>query len=245
MKKGKIIIANWKMNFLLKNGKQFVKKILINKKIFKNKLIICPPTSIIYEISKQLKNNSIGLGAQDCHFEKFGAFTGNVSPLMLKDIGCKYVILGHSERRIYHFESNLIIKKKLLNAIEHNLKVILCIGEDSKTKKKNKTLDFLAKQIKETVPTKNLANKIIIAYEPIWSIGSGVTPNINDISNIHKFIKDKLIKINRFYRNTKILYGGSVNNKNAKKFLKINEIDGLLVGGASTKLNKLISILSI
>ena len=245
MKKGKIIIANWKMNFLLKNGKQFVKKILINKKIFKNKLIICPPTSIIYEISKQLKNKNIGLGAQDCHFEKFGAFTGNVSPLMLKDIGCKYVILGHSERRIYHFESNLIIKKKLLNAIEHNLKVILCIGEDSKTKKKNKTLDFLAKQIKETVPTKNLANKIIIAYEPIWSIGSGVTPNINDISNIHKFIKDKLIKINRFYRNTKILYGGSVNNKNAKKFLKINEIDGLLVGGASTKLNKLISILSI
>ena len=245
MKKGKIIIANWKMNFLLKNGKQFVKKILINKKIFKNKLIICPPTSIIYEISKQLKNKNIGLGAQDCHFEKFGAFTGNVSPLMLKDIGCKYVILGHSERRIYHFESNLIIKKKLLNAIEHNLKVILCIGEDSKTKKKNKTLDFLAKQIKETVPTKNLANKIIIAYEPIWSIGSGVTPNINDISNIHKFIKDKLIKINRFYRNTKILYGGSVNNKNAKNFIKIEEIDGLLVGGASTKLNKLISILSI
>ena len=245
MKKGKIIIANWKMNFLLKNGKQFIKKILINKKNFKNKLIICPPTSIIYEISKQLKNKNIDLGAQDCHFEKFGAFTGNVSPLMLKDIGCSYVILGHSERRINHFESNLIIKKKLLSAIKYNLKVILCIGEDIKTKKKNKTLDFLAKQLKETVPTKNFANKIIIAYEPIWSIGSGVTPNINDISNIHKFIKDKLIKINRFYRNTKILYGGSVNNKNAKKFLKIKEFDGLLVGGASTKLNKLISILSI
>ena len=119
MKKGKIIIANWKMNFLLNDAIVFIKKIILKKKIFKNKLILCPPSTIIFPIAKLL-NKKITLGAQNCHYEKFGSYTGEISPLMLKDIGCSYVIIGHSERRELQFESNKIIKKKAENAIKNN-----------------------------------------------------------------------------------------------------------------------------
>ena len=141
MKKGKIIIANWKMNFLLKDAIVFIKKIILKKKIFKNKLILCPPLTIISPIAKLL-NKKITLGAQNCHYEKFGSYTGEISPLMLKDIGCSYVIIGHSERRGLQFESNEIIKKKAENAIKNKLNVIMCIGESLVLKKKKKLYHF-------------------------------------------------------------------------------------------------------
>tara|TARA_B100001013_G_scaffold326882_1_gene239696 strand:+ start:978 stop:1712 length:735 start_codon:yes stop_codon:yes gene_type:complete len=244
MKKGKIIIANWKMNFLLKDAYIFVKKIILKKKLFKNKLILCPPSSIIFAISKLL-NKKIPLGAQNCHYDKFGPYTGELSPLMLKDIGCSYVIIGHSERREFHYEDNQLIKKKINNASKNNLNVIFCIGENFDLRKKGKTLTFLSKQLEESLP-KNIKNKkIFIAYEPIWSIGSGLVPKISEIVKIHRFIKEKIVKINTNYKNVKIFYGGSVDKKNAKELLKINEVDGLLLGGSSLEINKLLSILCI
>ena len=244
MKKGKIIIANWKMNFLLKDAIVFIKKIILKKKIFKNKLILCPPLTIISPIAKLL-NKKITLGAQNCHYEKFGSYTGEISPLMLKDIGCSYVIIGHSERRELQFESNEIIKKKAENAIKNKVNVIMCIGESLVLKKKKKTLSFLFKQLKESLPKNGTNRNVYIAYEPIWSIGSGLVPKTTEIAKIHRYIKEIIIKINSAYRNVKILYGGSVDKKNAEKLLKINEVDGLLIGGASLKYKKLVSILSI
>lgn len=242
MKKAKIIIANWKMNFLLQGAIIFCKNILLKKKLFKNTLIICPPTSLIYALSEVLKKK-INLGAQDCHYENFGPYTGDISPPMLKNIGCKYVIIGHSERRIGHYEDNALIKKKIDSLLKNNLIPILCIGESLKDKKQNRTYNHLLKQLRESLPKKNVGKKIIIAYEPIWSIGSGTTPKINEISKTHSYIKSKITKIHKSYSNTKIVYGGSVNDKNSNIFLKNDNVDGLLVGGASTNYNKLLSIL--
>ena len=244
MKKGKIIIANWKMNFLLKDASIFIKKILLKQKLFKHNLIICPPSTIISPIAKII-NKKIKLGAQNCHWEKFGSYTGEISPLMLKDIGCSHVIIGHSERRQYHHENNEIIRKKIDNLIQHKLKVIMCIGESLDIKKKGKTLFFLSKQLKESIPKNISDTSLSIAYEPIWSIGSGLIPAMTEIIEIHRFIKKIIIKINKNYKNIKIFYGGSINEKNAKKILQIDDVDGLLIGGTSLKYKKLLSILSI
>ena len=241
MNKEKIIIANWKMNFLYNDASNFCKKILLKKKKIINKLVICPPFPIIYHLSKKFKN--IDFGGQDCHFERFGAFTGDISPLMLKNIGCKYVIIGHSERRENHFETNHIIKKKIVNAIKFGLIPIFCIGENSRIKRLGKTKNFLLKQIKDSLP-KKITKKIIIAYEPVWAIGTGKTPNPDEISNINIYIKKLLTRINMSYKSTKIIYGGSVDIKNSKVFLKNVNIDGLLLGGNSLKFNAFISILT-
>ena len=238
----KLIIANWKMNSFYNNAVNFCKKIILNKKRIKNKFIICPPSIILFQLIKKFKN--INFGAQDCHYNDLGAFTGDISPLMLKRIKCKYVIIGHSERRDYHNEDNKIIKKKILATIKNNLIPILCIGENLNIKKKNKTKSFLTKQLVSVLPKNNKKN-IIIAYEPIWAIGSGKTPSLKDISDIHSHIKNTIIKFNSSYKKTNILYGGSVNKNNSYLFLKNNNIDGLLVGGASLNFNSFYSILKI
>ena len=189
--------------------------------------------------------NKVLLGAQNCHYENSGPFTGDDSPSVLKDIGCKYVIIGHSERRTAYFESNELIKKKIQSANKKGLNAIICIGESLSTKKQKKTETFLSKQLNDSLPKEKINKGIIIAYEPIWSIGTGVTPKIDEISKLHSFIKKTIVKISPKYKNVKILYGGSVSEKNAKNFLSCNEVDGFLLGGASLKSKTLLSILSI
>ena len=242
MKKRKIIVANWKMNLLYKGAEKIIKNILIKRKYFKNHLIICPPFTIIFPLAKLLKNK-VKLGAQNTSFNNFGAFTGDINPMMLKDIGCKYVIIGHSERRIYHNETNLDIKKKIDFAVKNKLSVIFCVGESLKTRRKGQTFSFLKKQINQSLSKSS--KSIYIAYEPIWAIGSGLTPTVNEIAIIHKQIRKELLKLGKHYKKTKILYGGAVNRHNAKVFLENQEIDGLLLGGASLKYKELLSILTI
>ena len=244
MKKEKIIIANWKMNFLFKDAKKLLNIILKKRKALKHNLIICPSTSIISSV-KKFVGNKVLLGAQNCHYENSGPFTGDDSPSVLKDIGCKYVIIGHSERRTAYFESNELIKKKIQSANKKGLNAIICIGESLSTKKQKKTETFLSKQLNDSLPKEKINKEIIIAYEPIWSIGTGVTPKIDEISKLHSFIKKTIVKISPKYKNVKILYGGSVSEKNAKNFLSCNEVDGFLLGGASLKSKTLLSILSI
>ena len=241
MNKGKLIVANWKMNFLYKNAFNFCKKILLKKKLIKNKFVICPPTTLILQLSSKFKG--ITFGAQDCHYEKLGAYTGDISALMLKDINCKHVIIGHSERRKYYFEDHIILKRKIESVINAGLIPIYCIGEDINIKRKDKTKNHLLRQLLNTLPKKN-KNKIIIAYEPIWSIGTGNTPTVNEIEDVNLYIKKIITKINLSYEKTSILYGGSVNKHNSLVFLDSKNIDGLLIGGASLNLNTFSSILT-
>ena len=241
MNKGKLIVANWKMNFLYKNAFDFCKKILLKKKLIKNKFVICPPTTLILQLSSKFKG--ITFGAQDCHYEKLGAYTGDISALMLKDINCKHVIIGHSERRKYYFEDHIILKRKIESVINAGLIPIYCIGEDINIKRKDKTKNHLLRQLLNTLPKKN-KNKIIIAYEPIWSIGTGNTPTVNEIEDVNLYIKKIITKINLSYEKTSILYGGSVNKHNSLVFLDNKNIDGLLIGGASLNLNTFFSILT-
>ena len=241
MNKGKLIVANWKMNFLYKNAFNFCKKILLKKKLIKNKFVICPPTTLILQLSSKFKG--ITFGAQDCHYEKLGAYTGDISALMLKDINCKHVIIGHSERRKYYFEDHIILKRKIESVINAGLIPIYCIGEDINIKRKDKTKNHLLSQLLNTLPKKN-KNKIIIAYEPIWSIGTGNTPTVNEIEDVNLYIKKIITKINLSYEKTSILYGGSVNKHNSLVFLDSKNIDGLLIGGASLNLDTFSSILT-
>ena len=241
MNKDKLIVANWKMNFLYKNAFNFCKKILLKKKLIKNKFVICPPTTLILQLSSKFKG--ITFGAQDCHYEKLGAYTGDISALMLKDINCKHVIIGHSERRKYYFEDHIILKRKIESVINAGLIPIYCIGEDINIKRKDKTKNHLLSQLLNTLPKKN-KKKIIIAYEPIWSIGTGNTPTVNEIEDVNLYIKKIITKINLSYEKTSILYGGSVNKHNSLVFLDNKNIDGLLIGGASLNLNIFSSILT-
>ena len=241
MNKDKLIVANWKMNFHYKNADNFCKKILSKKKLIKNKFVICPPTTLILQLSSKFKK--ITFGSQNCHYEKFGAYTGDISAAMLKNINCKYVIVGHSERRIHHFENSIVLKKKMECVLNAGLIPIYCIGEDVNIKKNGKTKNHLLAQLSKTLPKKN-KKKIVVVYEPIWAIGTGKTPTVNEIEDINLYIKKNIKKINSSYEKTNILYGGSVDKHNSSVFLDNNNIDGLLIGGSSLNFNTFSSILS-
>ena len=204
----------------------------------KFKLIYCPPNTLIRPMSKRLKNSNLEVGAQNCHEnDDYGAFTGQVNSRMLKSVGAKYVILGHSENRKAGEKDNLV-NLKIKSAIKAGLKVIFCIGESLNEKKNKKTNQVLKKQIEKGLQSIKNKSKIIIAYEPVWSIGTGLIPKSEDL------IKSVLFIRNRFGRKSpKILYGGSVNGDNINQLKNIKSIDGFLIGGASQDPKKIIDII--
>ena len=226
-------IANWKMFGSVKSVNSLNKVINYSKtKKLKAKIIYCPPYTLIKSFVDKTKNSTIEIGAQDCHAQpNYGPFTGGISSKMIKDLGGKFVIIGHSETRKEN--DNKKINLKIKSALSEKLNVILCIGEKLIDKKKNKTKSVLKKQLLEGL--KNLKNlsKVIIAYEPVWSIGTGIIPTENDLEKNISFIRDTL-KISKKFTKSKILYGGSVNAKNIKNLMRIDNIDGFLIGGAST-----------
>ena len=232
-------IANWKMfgginslnslNKVIKFFKSFKKKKFI-------KIVYCPPNTLINLLSKKVRNSKIYVGAQNCHEkEKFGPFTGSVNTKMLKSVGAKYVIIGHSEVR-QKGESNKLINQKVQSAIKSGLKVIFCIGETLQEKKRKSTKKVLTKQIKLGLDKIRNKKSIIIAYEPVWAIGSGLIPKPLELFKTINFIKKKL-------KNNKVLYGGSVNSKNIHQLNSISNIDGYLIGGASQNSKKFIDII--
>ena len=213
---------------LVKSIENHIKK----TKHSKSKIIICPPFTLLSNFTKIEKK--ISFGGQDCHYLNNGAFTGSISASMLKSIGCKYVIIGHSERRQYQNELSKELKLKIKSALASNLKVIYCIGEKfSEIKRRNKVL---ASQI-NSLPINFKFKNIIIAYEPVWAIGTGKVPSLNQINNIHSKIRLLLAKKIGHNNSNKIsiLYGGSVNAQNASEILNLSQVDGVLVGGASLK----------
>ena len=233
-------IANWKMFGTLKTLNSLKKVISFSDNFKKKKLsiIYCPPTTLILPVFQKFKKTSIEVGAQNCHeSKKYASLTGQINSKMLKDVGAKYVILGHSENR-QTGEDNKLINQKIKSSLISGLKVIFCIGETLKEKKNNKTNKILSNQIKNCLSGIRNYSKIIIAYEPVWSIGTGNIPKIKDLKKNILFIKKK------FKNNSvKVLYGGSVNSKNIKDLKKISLIDGFLIGGDSRDPNKFIDII--
>ena len=213
-------------------------KFLKSNKKNKFKLIYCPPYTLIRPLSKRLIKTKIEVGAQNCHeSDKYGAFTGSINSRMLKNIGAKYVILGHSENR-QRGEDDKLINSKIKSSIKAGLKIIFCIGETLKEKKSKKTNKVLARQIKNGLKSIKDKSNIIIAYEPVWSIGTGLIPNSDELLKSVLFIKRKLGK-----KPPKILYGGSVNTENIVQLKNITTIDGFLIGGASQDSKKFIDII--
>ena len=214
-----------------------IKFLKANKKN-KFKLIYCPPNTLIRPLSKRLKNTNIEVGAQNSHEnENSGPYTGHVNSKMLKNVGAKYVILGHSENR-QEGENDKLINLKIKSAIKAGLKVIFCIGETLKEKRNKKTNQVLARQINNGLKLINNKSNIIIAYEPVWSIGTGVIPKSEDLIKSVSFIKSKFRK-----KSPKVLYGGSVNPNNITELKNISIIDGFLIGGASQDSKKFIDII--
>lgn len=247
MARKKLIAGNWKMNGLSADGTALAKGIAAEVKALGKtqcEFLVCPPFTLLSAVKKALRGAKVALGAQDCHFDAKGAHTGDISPLMLTDLGCSYVILGHSERRADHGESNELVCKKASAAHQAGLKTVICIGETLEQRDAGKTIDVCTQQILGSVPDDSTAADTVIAYEPVWAIGTGKTPTAQDVEDVHaavrKVLSKKLGKGNA--NKMRILYGGSVKPSNAKEFLSLPDVDGALIGGASLKVEDFMAI---
>lgn len=233
----KIIVANMKMYMNIDDVKEYLNN--FEDKLLNN-VIMCP--SNIY-IPYFLEKNMI-VGIQNVYYEDNGAYTGEVSVEQIKNIGVKYVIVGHSERRQWFSESDYDINKKLVKVLDNGLNVILCIGETLEERNSLKTLDVLREQLE--IDLNNISNKsvdsIIVAYEPRWAIGTGIVPSNNDIEEVIDYIKSYML--DKYKNNIKVLYGGSVSDSNINILNKISNVDGFMIGSACTKSNKMLSILN-
>ena len=243
----KFFIGNWKMfgvpksiNILNKINK-FVKS---DKKFNKRyKIVITPPNILIETYAKSLIKQKISIGAQNCyHKDNFGANTGSTSPFMIKSVGAQYMIVGHSDNRS-EGDTDAMIKSKVESSLNNKLKVIFCIGENKIDKNKNRTFKVLKKQIENVLEKKFNYRDIIVAYEPIWSIGTGKIPEAEDLLKTTVFIKKILKNIFKKSSSPAVLYGGSVDGENISQFKNLNEIDGFLIGGASKSDKKFIDII--
>lgn len=246
MARKKLIAGNWKMNCLTAEGTELAKAVAAKVKAekFDCDFLICPPFTLLGAVKKCLRGSKIALGAQDVHFAEKGAHTGDISPLMLTDLGCGWTLIGHSERRVDHFESNELIKQKAVAAHKAGLNTVICIGETDKEREAGKTIKVCQDEINGSVPEDATAKNTVIAYEPIWAIGTGKTPTAADVEEVHAAIRAALAK--KLGKATagkmRILYGGSVKPNNAAELLKLPDVDGALIGGASLKADDFVAI---
>ncbi|MGO1368403.1 MAG: triose-phosphate isomerase [Senegalia sp. (in: firmicutes)] len=234
-----IIAGNWKMNKTISEGVDFVKEI---KHLGDNtdvEVVVCVPFVSLLSVKKELEASNIKLGAQNIHFEENGAYTGEISPLMLKEIGVDYAIIGHSERREYFNETNETVNKKVKSSLAHDIKPIVCVGETLEEREDNSAKEKIKTQITKALEdvSKDDMKNIVLAYEPIWAIGTGKTASSEDanemISYIRNLIRDKYDE--EISEEVRIQYGGSVKPNNVTEIMNEPDIDGALVGGASLK----------
>ncbi|RMH79909.1 MAG: triose-phosphate isomerase [Acidobacteria bacterium] len=232
----KLISANWKMNLTPSQTESYLERFLpLVKDVTDREVLLCPPFPSLCVAQRMLEGSNVRLGAQNCFYEKKGAFTGEVSIDMLKELGVFYVIVGHSERRWIFGESDELINKKLTACIETGLRPILCVGERIEEREAGLTLKVVETQLRIALSgLEAYTDSIDIAYEPVWAIGTGNPATPEDAQFVHAFIKDLLSQINPERKgNTRILYGGSVNPSNAGQFMSMGDVDGLLVGSSS------------
>ena len=247
----KFIAGNWKMNSGFFEAEELVKNLLAKESEidFDKKVVaICPPFTMSLLASNLMEESKIYLGAQNCHYEEKGAFTGEIAVPMLKEIGVVFIIIGHSERRTYFAETDEFINKKVKAIIAHGLNPILCIGETLEERESNKTFDVLDRQIRkglDGIQKNEIIETLTIAYEPVWAIGTGITANSEQIIEAHAFIRNLIAELydKETAEEVLIQYGGSVNDKNAKEILNLPNVDGALVGGASLKVESFMQII--
>lgn len=242
-----LIAGNWKMYKTISEAVNLAKELRESlSQINDREIVVCPPFTALSSVKNILNGSNISLGAQDMHWEKNGAYTGEISPLMLLDLGCRYVIIGHSERRQYFGETDEIVNKKIKSALNSRLTPIFCVGEILEEREKNLTFQIIEKQIKNGLAGLNSeqVQHLVIAYEPVWAIGTGKTATPEQAEEVHKFIRHLLSEL---YNKTvaekiRILYGGSIRPDNIKALMSCPNIDGGLVGGASLEAKSFIQI---
>ncbi len=243
----RIIAGNWKMNGTVPETEQLIKELLAgNSKNEKVNVVICPPFTSLYVAARLLDGSHIALGAQDMSEHERGAYTGEVSAEMLLTIGVKYVILGHSERRQYHAEDDRLVNAKVKTALAAGLTPIICVGETLQQREAGETEQVVGRQVERTLAglVPDSIAQTVIAYEPVWAIGTGKNATPQMAQEVHEFIREKVAETDKEVAEAlPILYGGSVNPKNAKGLLSQPDIDGALVGGASLKAADFIAII--
>ena len=234
-----IIAGNWKMHKTVEEAVELVNGLKDKVKDAKCQVVVCPTFVCLPAVVEAAKGTNIEVGAQNMYFEEQGAFTGEISPLMLKSLGVKYVIIGHSERRQYFAETDETVNKKVKKAFEHKLLPIMCVGETLEQREGDKTFDVIGEQVKKGLDglTNGQIEELVIAYEPIWAIGTGKTATSEDANQVIKFIRDKVAEMfgTESANKMRIQYGGSVKPSTIKEQMAQSDIDGALVGGASLK----------
>ena len=235
----KLIAGNWKMNGLKEEAKALAADVFA--KATPNMpfdMLVCPPMNVLGFVA-ELPHDNVFVGAQDVAetTKPNGAFTGDISAHMVKDLGATWTLVGHSERRQYHHETNAIVKQKAMNAMNEGLTTVICIGETLAQRDAGQAVDVVRNQTRECVPAEATAENCVIAYEPVWAIGTGKIPTTADVAEIHAAVRDELAKVlgPDVAQNMRILYGGSVKPENAKELLNVDNVDGALIGGASLK----------
>ena len=233
----KVIAGNWKMNMLPNETINFIEGLSQEIKDVKNEIILCVPYTDLFYALLTAQNTNIKIGAQNMHWKEKGAYTGEISGQMLKSIGVEYVIIGHSERRQYFAETDETVNLKVKSALENNLKPIICVGETLEQREHGETEKIIESQIKLALKdlTKEQIRAIIIAYEPVWAIGTGKTATPEEANNVIKYIRKQIKELynEEITENIIIQYGGSVKASNAEELFNMSDIDGALVGGAS------------
>jgi triosephosphate isomerase len=209
-------------------------------------VMVCPPATLIAEFAGLAAGSPVTIGAQDCHAEPAGAFTGDISAEMLRDVGASAVIVGHSERRTYHKETNADVRAKALAARRAGLMAIVCVGETRAEREGGSALDVVRSQLDGSLPDGSTADTLVVAYEPVWAIGTGLTPTTADIAEMHGFVRQRLVsRLGKATKAMRILYGGSVKPSNAKELMSVADVDGALVGGASLKAKDFLGIAGV
>jgi len=233
-----LIAGNWKMNGSQAMAVAFaaeLRRFMATGRQIRADMLICPPAPYLETAKRLLDGLPVALGAQDCHAKPAGAYTGDISAAMLADLGCQYVIVGHSERRTNHGESNAQVRAKAMAAHAAGLIPIICIGETEAERDSGQALAVTAAQLRESFPENVDGKGAVVAYEPVWAIGSGRVPSLDDVEGVHRHIRNQLLEFVSNGAMVPILYGGSVKPENAADLLGVPEVGGALIGGASLK----------
>lgn len=243
-----LVAGNWKMNGLTAHlaELQALKDRLVREPVPGADVLVCPPATLLAQARWAMRDSAIELGAQDCHPAESGAHTGDISAEMLKDAGATAVIVGHSERRTDHGDTDAVVRAKAEAAHRAGLIAIICVGETEQERRGGETLKIVKRQLQGSVPREARAKDTVIAYEPVWAIGTGLTPTPDDVAEVHGFIRAELAELlgKATAGGMRILYGGSVKPGNAKELLLMPNVNGALVGGASLKAGDFYAILS-
>ena len=232
------VAGNWKMNGLLASLAEIeaMRRAADAGEAGEAELAVCPPATLLAQAASKLKGSRLALGAQDCAAEPSGAFTGDISAPMLKDAGAAYVIVGHSERRTLHHETNDLVRAKAEAALKAGLVAIVCVGETQAERERGEQAAVVIRQLRGSLPPGATSDTIVIAYEPVWAIGTGLTPTPKDVAVVHNGIRALVAEIGGpSAAKTRLLYGGSVKPSNCNELLTLDNVDGALVGGASLK----------